>query len=131
MWWRLAADTVGDWWQGTAKAVVSLAVLMAPALWLLNVRFALVSLVELPDKLGEIARRRGGQLRGRPAERPKGGLLEAIRTVRDLVRDYGDVTGSWGVVAQLVAPTFWVFTGAALVAVPVLVIAAVVVAIVG
>ena len=98
--------------------------LLAPALWLLNVRFALVSLIELPDKLSEIARRRGGQLRGRPVERPKGGVIAAARTVRDLVQDYGDVTGSWGVVAQLLAPTFWLFTGAALVATPVLVIAA-------
>ena len=124
VWWEARSD-----W--TVGAVVMAVLLALPAVWLLNVRVALVSFVGMPEKLGEIARRRGGQLRGRPAERPKGGFLEAVRTVRDVVQDYGEVTGSWGLVVQLAAPTFWVFTALAFAAVPVLVIAAAIAAIVG
>jgi hypothetical protein len=95
---------------------------LAAPLWLLNVRFALLDLVELPDKLSGIADRR---LRTRPApERPAGGTLGTIRSVRDIVQDYGDVAGSWGTVAQLVVPAFWLLTVAALIAVPVLVVVA-------
>jgi hypothetical protein len=43
-----------------------------------------------------------------------------------VVQEYGDVAGSWGTVAQLVVPTFWFLTLAALAAVPVLVVAAVI-----
>ena len=124
VWWQVRPDS-------TIGAIAALVLLLLPAGWLLNVRFALVSFVDLPGKLGEIARRRGVQLRDRPVERPKGGVLGAMRTVRDLVQDYGEVTGAWGVVAQMVAPTFWLLTGLAFIAVPVLVIAAVVTAIAG
>jgi hypothetical protein len=119
LWWQLRP-------QSTVAAVVGAVAVLVPSAWLLNVRTALVSFVEMPEKLGEIARRRGGQLRGRPAERQKGGVLEAMRTVRAVVQDYGEVTGSWGLVVQLAAPTFWVFTGLAFLAVPVLVIVALV-----
>ena len=54
----------------------------------------------------------------------RSGWLGTIRTVRDALQDYGDVAGSWGAVAQLVVPGFWVLTLAALAAVPVLVVAA-------
>ena len=127
LWWVVAGDRVGDWWQGTAASLVVLALCLAAPLWLLNVRFALLDLVELPEKLRGVASRRGGQLRGRPApERPAGGTLGTVRSIRDIVQDYGDVAGSWGTVAQLVVPAFWVLTLAALAAVPVLVLAALV-----
>lgn len=130
LWWRLLGDDLDEWWSGTAKAVIVLAVLLAPALWLLNVRFALTSLVELPDRLGGIARRRGTQLRALPAERPANGTVEVVRNVRDVVQDYGEVTGSWALVGQLLAPTFWLFTAAAVGLVPVLVIAALIASVV-
>ena len=125
LWWTAAGERVDEWWRGTAGSLVVLVLCLAPALWLLNVRFALHDLVELPEKLRGVAGRRAGQLRGRPApERPDGGTLGAVRTIRDIVSDYGDVAGSWGTVAQVVVPTFWVLTVAALAAVPVLVVAA-------
>jgi len=43
---------------------------------------------------------------------------------RCILRDYGDLVGSWGAVAQLLVPSFWLLRVAALVAVPVVVIAA-------
>ena len=127
LWWVVAADRVDDWWQGTVASLLVVALCLAAPLWLLNVRFALLGLLELPEKLGGVAGRRGAQLRGRPAaERPAGGALGALRSIRDIVRDYADVAGSWGTVAQLVVPTFWILTVAALGAVPVLVVAAVI-----
>jgi hypothetical protein len=50
--------------------------------------------------------------------------------VGGVLRDYGDVAGSWGTVAQLVAPSFWLLTLAAFVAVPVLAVVAAVAALV-
>ena len=125
LWWVLAGDRVDDWWEGTVGSLLVLVLCLAAPLWLLNVRFALLDLVELPEKLSGVASRRAGQLRGRPApERPTGGALGAVRSIRDIVEDYGDVAGSWGTVAQLVVPAFWVLTLAALAVVPVLVVAA-------
>ena len=122
LWWVVAGDRVDEWWRGTVGSVLVLVVCLAAPLWLLNVRFALLGLVELPEKLGGVADRR---LRARPAaERPDGGALGTIRTIRDIVQDYGDVAGSWGTVAQLLVPAFWFLTVAALAAVPVLVVAA-------
>jgi len=47
-----------------------------------------------------------------------------VRAVRGVMRDYGDVAGSWGTLVQLVAPSFWVLTVAAFAAVPVLAVIA-------
>lgn len=129
LWWFLTGERITEWWQGTASSLLVLTVCLAPALWLLNVRFALVGLVELPDTLGGVATRRAGRWRapGR-VERPDGGVLGAVRSVRAVVRDYGDVTGSWGTVAQLMVPSFWLLTLAALAAVPVVAVLAAVAA---
>lgn len=125
LWWTVAGDRVDEWWQGTAASVVVLAVCLVPMAWLLNVRFALLDLVELPGKLGGVATRRTGRLRGVPSgDRPDGGVPAAVRSVRGVVRDYGDVAGSWGTIAQLVVPWFWLLTVAAFVAVPVVVVLA-------
>ena len=84
----------------------------------MHVRSALVELVELPDALSGVAARRAGGLRSRrPVEPPDGDLMAAVRSVRGVLRDYGDVVGSSGTVAQLVVPSFWLLTIAALVAV--------------
>jgi len=133
LWWGTAGDRVDGWWRGTARSLLVLALCVAPAAWLANVRFALMELVELPDKLGGVASRRTAQLLGddTPIVRPDDGLVPAIRSVREVVRDYGDVVGSWGAVAQLLAPSFWVLTGAALLAVPIVALLAAVVSLAG
>ena len=127
LWWVVAGDRVTEWWQGSAASLLVLALVLAPAAWLVNVRFALLELVELPDKLAGVATRRTARLRLRPTEtpleRPDGGPVGALRSVWGVVRDYSDVVGGWGVVAQLVAPWFWLLTAAALLAVPVVVAA--------
>lgn len=128
LWWSAAGEKVADVWQGTAVSLVVLALCLAPAAWLLNVRFAIHGLLELPGTLGDVAARRTAPLRRQPADEPPRGLWGSVRAVRGVVRDYGDVTGSWGTVAQLLAPTFWLLTVVALVAVPVLVVVAVVAA---
>lgn len=129
LWWVVAGDRVTDWWQGTAASVLVLAFVLAPVAWLVNVRFALLELVELPEKLAGVTTRRAGQLRGRNPvdERPEGGPVATMRSVWGVLRDYGDVAGAWGAVAQLVAPPFWLLTAAALVVVPVMVVLAMVV----
>jgi hypothetical protein len=119
LWWFTMGDRVDDWWRGTAASLLALAVCLAPAAWLLNVRLALHDLVELPDKLSGVATRR--MSRPPAPDRPRGGVREAARSIHGLVSDYGDVMGSWGTVAQLVVPTFWFLTLAALSAVPVVV----------
>lgn len=125
LWWIVAGDRLDDWWQGTLASVLVLALSVAAAAWLLNVRFALLDLVELPDKLSGVAARRSGRLRGvSPVDRPDGGVLGAVRSIRGIVRDYGDVVGSWGTIAQLVVPWFWLLTVAAFVVVPVVVVLA-------
>lgn len=125
LWWLAAGDRVDEWWRGTAGSLLVLGLCLLPAGWLLNVRFALLGLVELPAKLSGVATRRAGQLgQGRRPERPDGGALQAGRSVYGIVRDYGDVVGSWGTVAQLLVPWFWMATIVALAAVPVLVVAA-------
>ena len=132
LWWFAAGERIADWWQGTASSLLVLALCLAPAAWLLNVRGGMVELVELPDTLGGVARRRAAGLRTRArAEAPQGGLLGAVRSVRGVLRDYGDVVGSWGTVAQLVSPSFWLLTLAAFAAVPVLAVVAAVAALVG
>ena len=80
--------------------------------------------MELPETLGGVAIRRTASLRGEPQEPPPGGLWATVRSVRGVLRDYGDVVGSWATVAQLLAPSFWLLTVLALGAVPVLVLAA-------
>jgi len=127
LWWFTAGERVTDWWQGTAASLLVLGLGLAPAAWLVNVRSAMTELVELPDTLWGVARRRIGDR----AERPDGGLLGAVRSVRGVVRDYGDVIGSWGTVAQLVVPSFWFLTLVALAAVPVLCILALVAVLLG
>ncbi|HEX2048519.1 MAG TPA: hypothetical protein VHF27_12180 [Acidimicrobiales bacterium] len=127
VWWFAVGETTSDWWQGTAASLVVLVLCVAPAAWLVNVRSAMVELVELPDTLTGVARRRAGALRpvGR-VDTPEGGLVGAVRSVRGVLRDYGDVVGSWGTVAQLAVPSFWFLTLAALAAVPVVCVLAVV-----
>lgn len=132
VWWVAAGGRATDWWQGTAASLLVLALLAAPAAWLVNVRFALLELVELPEKLAGVTTRRAAQLRrpvAPPVERPPAGALGAVGAVRSVwgvLRDYGDVIGAWGAVAQLVVPWFWMVTAAALLAVPVVVALAVV-----
>ena len=127
-WWVTAGGRVTDRWRGTASSLLVLALVLAPAAWLVNVRFALLELVELPDKLAGVATRRAASLRtgGRaePIEPPDEGPLGAARSVWGVLRDFSDVVGAWGSVAQLVAPPFWLLTAAAFVAVPVVVVVA-------
>lgn len=125
LWWVTVGDRIDEWWQGTVASLLVLALCVAAAAWLLNVRSALHDLVELPEKLSGVTRRRAVHLRGGPRpERPDGGALQAMRSVRGALSDYGDVAGSWGTVAQLLVPSFWVLTLGALAAVPVLVVLA-------
>ena len=125
LWWVTAGSRIGDWWQGTAGSVLVLLLCGAAPVWLVNVRSALRDLVELPEKLTGVTTRRLAELRGgAPAERPDGGTLQAMRSVRSVLRDYGDVVGSWGTVAQLLVPSFWVLTATALLTVPVLIVLA-------
>jgi hypothetical protein len=125
LWWASAGDNVDDWWDGTVSSLLVLGLCLAPAAWLVNVRFALLELVELPEKLNGVATRRAAHLRRKPpVDRPDGGVLGAARSVWEIVRDYGDVVGSWGTVAQLVAPPFWFLTAVAFAAVPILVVVA-------
>ena len=132
LWWVTAGDRITDPWQGTAASALVLVLCLAPAGWLLNVRFALHGLLELPEKLGGVASRRTASLWAEPPGVSlgvsSGGLWGAVRSVRGVLRDYGDVVGSWATVAQLVAPTFWLLTVAALAAVPLLVVVAAVAA---
>lgn len=128
LWWAVASDRVDEWWRGTVGSLLVLVLCLAAPLWLLNVRFALVDLVELPGRLRGVAGRRVAR---RPApERPAGGTLATVRSIRGVLSDYGDVAGSWGTVAQLVVPTFWALTLAALAAVPVLAVAGAIAALV-
>ena len=131
LWWAVAGDRISDRWQGTAGSVLVLALCLAPAAWLLNVRIALHALLDLPDTLGGVAARRAAQLRGDAPPRPPRGLWATVRSVRAIVSDYGDVVGSWGTVAQLLAPSFWLLTVIALLGVPVLVLAALIAGLVG
>ena len=123
--WVTAGSRIDEWWQGTVGSVLVLLLCVAAPAWLFNVRSALHDLVELPEKLAGVTTRRVAELRGGPRpERPDGGTLQAMRSVRGVLSDYGDVVGSWGTVAQLLVPSFWLLTVVALVAVPVLVVLA-------
>ncbi len=133
LWWATDGRRIHDLGQSTAASLVVLVLCLVPAAWLLNVRFSLLALLELPGKLGGVTMRRGPELvrrarREMPAEhradggpRLPPGRLAAARALRGLVRDYGDVVGSWATVTQLVTPTFWALTALALLAVPILV----------
>ncbi len=122
LWWVLSGDLLTQRWRGTVGSLLVLACALAPAGWLLNVRWALTGLLEVPEKLGGVTARRGAELLGRSRpERPAGGLRDAVGTVRGIARDYGDVVGSWRSVAQLLVPAFWALTAAAIAAVPALV----------
>ena len=123
LWWLAAGGRVTDWWQGTAASVLVLALCLAPALWLVNVRMSLLGLLELPETLGGVAARRMGRAPAGPRPpAPAGGVIGALRSTWGVLRDYGDVTGSWGAVAQVLAPPFWVLTAVALLAVPLVVV---------
>ncbi len=126
LWWVAAGDRITTWWRGTGGSLLVLALCLAPAAWLVNLRMALLELVELPEKLGGVATRRVGRLRDRrpSPDRPEGGPLGAARSVWDAVRDYADVVGAWGTVAQMVVPWFWFVTAVAFAAVPVVVVVA-------
>jgi hypothetical protein len=121
LWWVIAGTRVDEWWRGTAGSLLVLALCLAVPAWLLNVRFALHDLVELPGRLAGVTTRRTAGFRDAP--RPDGGSLATLKAVREVVGDYGDVVGSWATIAQLVAPTFWLLTVVALAAVPILVVA--------
>ena len=129
LWWLAAGERVVDWWQGTAGSVLVLFLCLAPALWLVNVRLSLLGLLDLPATLGGVAARRMGRA---PADdrppAPAGGVIGAVRSIWGIARDYGDVAGSWGAVAQVLAPAFWLLTVVALLAVPVVVVLALVAA---
>jgi len=132
LWWVTVGDRVGDWWRGTAASLLVLALCLAAPAWLLNVRSALRDLIELPDTLSGVARRRAVPLRRGPTpDRPDRGVVGAVGAVRGILRDYSDVFGSWATVAQLLVPSFWLLTVAALVAVPVIVVLAAVGGLVG
>ncbi|MEA2715834.1 MAG: hypothetical protein QOI99_151 [Actinomycetota bacterium] len=128
LWWVTAGDRLGSWWQGTVGSLLVSAFCLAPAAWLVNVRFALLELVELPEKLGGVTTRVVNLRPGAEVDRPDGGGVGAARSVWGTVRDYGDVVGAWGAVAQLVVPSFWLLTAAAFAAVPVVVAVALVAA---
>jgi hypothetical protein len=130
LWWLAAGERVGDWWQGTAGSVVVLVLCVAPALWLVNVRMSLLALLDLPQTLAGVAARRVRRTRtdAKPPA-PAGGSLGAVRSMWGIVRDYGDVAGSWGAVAQVLAPPFWLLTVVAFLAVPVVALLALVAAV--
>ncbi len=127
LWWSTSGSHIHDLGRGAAVSLVVLGVCLVPAGWLLNVRLALLALLKLPAKVGEVAMRRGTQLMGTTRRGPsvaehRVGRLAAVGSLRSAVRDYGDVAGSWATVAQLVTPTFWALTALALLAVPILVV---------
>jgi hypothetical protein len=94
-----------------------------------NVRMSLLGLLELPETLGGVAARRIRRTRpGAKPPAPAGGAVGALRTTWGVVRDYGDVAGSWGAVAQVLAPPFWMLTAVALLAVPLVAVLALVAA---
>ena len=126
LWWLTAGERVTDWWRGTAGSVLVLALCLAPALWLVNVRMSLLGLLELPETLSGVAARRMGRTpAGAKPPAPAGGVIGAVRSTWGIARDYGDVAGSWGAVAQVLAPPFWVLTVVALLAVPLVAVLAV------
>lgn len=129
LWWLAAGDRLGAWWRGTAGSVVVLALCLAPALWLVNVRMSLLGVLELPEALGGVAARRVGRTpsAAKPPA-PAGGAIGAVRSIWGVARDYGDVAGTWGAVAQVLAPPFWLLTVVALLAVPLVVVLALAVA---
>ena len=120
----LPGDRVADRWDGTVASLLVLVLCVAPAAWLLNVRFALHGLLELPETLGGVAARRSAPFRDVPRPPPPRGLWPTVQAVRGIVRDYRDVVGSWSTLAQLLAPSFWLLTVVALAMVPVVVVAA-------
>ena len=127
LWWLTIGDRVDECWRGTAASLLVLGLCLLAGAWLLNVRFALLELLEIPAKVSGVATRRAGQLgKDRRPERPDGGALQTGRSLYGIVRDYGDVVGSGGTGAQLVVPWFWMATIVAFAAVPLLVIAAIV-----
>jgi hypothetical protein len=129
LWWFTAGERVAEWWRGTAGSLLVLALCLAPALWLVNVRMSLLGLVELPATLSGVATRRLGRARaGARPPAPDGGVIGAARSTWRILQDYGDVAGSWGTVAQLLAPPFWLLTMLALLLVPLLAVGAVVAA---
>jgi hypothetical protein len=129
LWWFAAGDRAAQWWQGTASSVVVLALCLAPALWLVNVRMSLRGLLELPETLSGVAARR--MRRPPPDARPPapaGGAIGAVRSMWGVLRDYGDLAGSWGAVAQILAPPFWLLTAVAVLAIPLVVVLALIAA---
>jgi len=108
LWKIVAADELGDGTAGTVGSLVLMALFVLPAGWLLNVRFTLQSLRDLPDTLIQVAER------------------SRAMTPMGAVRSYGDITGSWALVLQLLSPVFWIASAAALVAVLALTVAAMV-----
>lgn len=130
LWGIVAAGRLGDGVGGTSGSLLVLLLLLAPGLWLLNVRVTLKSLVELPAKLGHVVTTRvigPGESRER---RPEGGAMAAARSIRRAAQDYGEIIASRAVVAQIATPSFWVLTGLAYFCVPILVLVTLVAALV-
>jgi len=137
LWWSTVGRRIGQRGPEVAAVVVVAALCLAPAAWLMNVRFALLGLLEIPDKLSGVAARRGARFLDSPLVGPprtaagvtgpvlneRTGRLATLRSLRSAFRDYGDVAGSWARLGQLLTPTFWLLTAFALLAVPVLVAA--------
>jgi len=130
LWATTAGQRIDDDGEGAAVAILVLVLCLAPSGWLLNVRLSLHALLELPAKLTGVTVRRGTQLLGAPSlDLPpadsvpvrRRGRLATIRSLRGVVRDYGDVAGSWATVAQVLTPTFWALTVLAVLAVPVVI----------
>jgi len=125
LWWSTSGRHIRGLGPGTAVSLVVLALCLVPAGWLLNVRLALLAVLKLPETLGGVTMRRGTQLvatarRSSGVAVPRARRLAAVSSLRSMVRDYGDIVGSWATVAQVVTPTFWALTALALLAVPVL-----------
>lgn len=117
---------------GGLGAIVLIVVLLAPAAWLLNVRFAFRALLGLPAKLGTVGERLRSDRSGDAGrdERPTGSMVVVARSVHGAVREYDDLLGSWAAVAQMVSPWFWFLTVLACLAVPVLVVVSLIAALI-
>ncbi len=109
VWSVVSAGRLTEWWQGTVASLLVLALLAAPTAWLVNVRFALLELLKLPEKLAGVTTRRAGQLlrtgarpADAPVERPDGGPLGAARSVWGVLR----TTATWPVRGGP-SPSWW------------------------
>ena len=129
LWSATAGGRLTEWWQGTVASLLVLALFAAPGVaGVRAVRAAGASRVA--GEAGGRGVEAGRPTAGRPAANRRPGRAARWRTARrgavgvGVLRDYGDVVGAWGAVAQLAVPWFWLLTAAALLAVPVVVVLA-------